>query len=74
LAVRIAAARLRHRPVWTPEQLAARLAREHDRLVELADSDRSVAAAFAVSYRDLDEHQQRLFRLLGLHPGSDFDV
>jgi DNA-binding SARP family transcriptional activator len=74
LAVRIAAARLRHRPVWTPEQLAARLAREHGRLVELADSDRSVAAAFAVSYRDLGEHQQRLFRLLGLHPGSDFDV
>jgi DNA-binding SARP family transcriptional activator len=74
LALRIAAARLRHRPMWTPEQLAERLAGEHTRLGELADSDRSVAAAFAMSYRDLDDQQQRLFRLLGLHPGSDLDL
>jgi DNA-binding SARP family transcriptional activator/tetratricopeptide (TPR) repeat protein len=73
LAVRIAAARLRSRPAWTPEQLAARLAGEHLRLRELEDSDRSVAAVFAVSYRDLDDEQRRLFRLLGLHPGSDLD-
>jgi tetratricopeptide (TPR) repeat protein len=73
LAVRIAAARLRNRPVWTPEHLATRLAGEHRRLHELEDTDRSVAAAFAVSYRDLDDEQRRLFRLLGLHPGSDLD-
>ncbi|HEY6743852.1 MAG TPA: tetratricopeptide repeat protein, partial [Lapillicoccus sp.] len=73
LAVRIAAARLRSRPMWTPEQLATRLAGEHLRLRELEDSDRSVAAVFAVSYRHLDDEQRRLFRLLGLHPGSDLD-
>jgi tetratricopeptide (TPR) repeat protein len=74
LAVRIAAARLRHRPLWTPSQLAKRLDREHTRLGELADSDRNVAAAFAVSYRDLDDDHRRMFRLLGLHPGSDLDL
>jgi DNA-binding SARP family transcriptional activator/Tfp pilus assembly protein PilF len=74
LAVRIAAARLRHRPAWTPQQLADRLARQRTSLSELADGERSVAAAFAMSYRDLAGHQQRLFRLLGLHPGSEFDV
>ncbi len=33
-----------------------------------------MAAAFDLSYRDLTADQQRLFRLLGLHPGADFDV
>jgi tetratricopeptide (TPR) repeat protein len=74
LAVRVAAARLGHRPMWTAEQLAVRLGREHDRLGMLADGERSVAAAFAVSYRDLDAGQQSLFQFLGLHPGTDFDV
>ena len=77
LAVRIAAARLRTVQCGTEqpaEQLAERLARERDRLGELTDSDRSVAAAFAVSYRELNEQQRQLFRLLGLHPGADFDV
>jgi tetratricopeptide (TPR) repeat protein len=74
LALRIAAARLRHRPMWTPGELAERLAGEHTRIGELTDSDRSVAAAFAMSYRDLGDEHRRLFRLLGLHPGSDFDL
>ena len=74
LAVRIAAARLRHRPAWTPRQLADRLAAERGRLGELADGERSVAAAFAVSYRDLAADRQRLFRLLGLHPGPDTEA
>jgi DNA-binding SARP family transcriptional activator/Tfp pilus assembly protein PilF len=74
LALRIAAARLRHRPMWTPGQLAERLAGEHTRLSELVDSDRSVAAAFAMSYRELDDEHRRLFRLLGLQPGSDLDL
>jgi len=74
LALRIAAARLRHRPTWTAGQLAERLVGEHTRLGELADSDRSVAAAFAASYREMDDQHRRLFRLLGLHPGSDLDL
>ncbi|AXI76778.1 hypothetical protein [Peterkaempfera bronchialis] len=33
-----------------------------------------MAAAFAMSYRDLTEHQACLFRRLGLHPGTEIDV
>ncbi|MEV6034725.1 tetratricopeptide repeat protein [Nonomuraea sp. NPDC052116] len=71
LAVRIAATRLRHRPRWSVAHLAERLRDERRRLTELARSERGVAAAFTLSYRQLTADQQRLFRLLGLHPGRD---
>jgi tetratricopeptide (TPR) repeat protein len=74
LAVRIAAARLRHRPRWRVEHLAARLRDERRRLAELSTSDRSVGAAFTLSYEHLDAGQQRMFRLLGVHPGRDIDA
>jgi tetratricopeptide (TPR) repeat protein len=73
LAIRIAAARLRTRPAWTVAELVRRLA-DRRRLAELTAGDRGVAAAFAVSYRQLTDAQQRMFRLLGLHPGADFDA
>lgn len=73
LAVRIAAARLHHRPRWTVEYLADRLRDERRRLAELATADRGVAAAFTLSYEQLTPEQQRMFRLLGLHPGRDVD-
>jgi hypothetical protein len=34
----------------------------------------SVAAAFDLSYADLTSDQQRLFRRLGLHPGTDINA
>ncbi|UQX03421.1 tetratricopeptide repeat protein [Streptomyces sp. RerS4] len=71
LAVRIAAARLRHRPRWTVAHLADRLRDQRRRLAELATSERGVAAAFTLSYLQLTEDQQRMFRLLGLQPGRD---
>jgi DNA-binding SARP family transcriptional activator/tetratricopeptide (TPR) repeat protein len=74
LAVRIAAARLRHRPRWTVRYLASRLRDQRGRLTELATADRGVAAAFALSYEQLDPEQRRMFRLLGLHPGRDLDA
>jgi tetratricopeptide (TPR) repeat protein len=74
LAIRIAAARLRHRPAWSVASLAARLRDEHRRLAELAAGERDVAAAFAVSLRQLTGPRQRAFRLLGLVPGNDFDA
>lgn len=74
LAVRIAAARLHHRPKWTVSQLAARLRDQRRRLSELTAGDRSVAAAFALSYQQLTDARRRLFRLAGLHPGRDFDA
>jgi DNA-binding SARP family transcriptional activator/tetratricopeptide (TPR) repeat protein len=73
LAIRIAATRLAHRPQWTVEALARRLRAETDRLAELTLDDRGVGSAFALSYAQLEPEQQRLFRLLGLHPGADFD-
>jgi tetratricopeptide (TPR) repeat protein/transcriptional regulator with XRE-family HTH domain len=68
LAIRIAAARLRHRPSWGIADLAAKLAES------AADDRDQVAAAFEMSYTRLDAEQQRMFRMLGLHPGTDIDV
>lgn len=73
LAVRIASARLHHRPQWTLAYLADRLRDERRRLAELATAERGVAAAFTLSYQHLPPSQQRMFRLLGLHPGRDVD-
>ncbi|WP_415648914.1 BTAD domain-containing putative transcriptional regulator [Stackebrandtia soli] len=72
LAVRIAAARLRSRPRWTLDDLCDRIGDERYMLSELEVGERSVAAAFAVSYGELDAEHQRVFRLIGLVPGSDF--
>ncbi|MFI9837958.1 tetratricopeptide repeat protein [Nonomuraea sp. NPDC051941] len=74
LAVRIAAARLRHRPRWTVDYLAVRLRDQSRRLAELATAERGVAAAFALSYEQLSPDHRRMFRLLGLHPGQDVDA
>ncbi|GGR84865.1 SARP family transcriptional regulator [Streptomyces nojiriensis] len=71
LAVRIAAARLHHRPRWTVAYLADRLRDQRRRLSELATAERGVAAAFTLSYEQLTVDQQRMFRLLGLQPGRD---
>jgi DNA-binding SARP family transcriptional activator len=73
LAMRIAATRLNNRPQWTVGYLVSRLRREERRLGELALDDRSVEAAVGLSYRGLSLEQQRMFRLLGQHPGADFD-
>ncbi|MGC5011996.1 tetratricopeptide repeat protein [Streptosporangium sp. DT93] len=74
LALRIAAARLLHRPAWTVRDLADRLGDQRRRLRELRTGDHDVAAAFTVSYEQLTTVQQRMFRLLGLVPGDDFDA
>ncbi|WP_217139697.1 BTAD domain-containing putative transcriptional regulator [Streptomyces sp. AC627_RSS907] len=74
LAVRIAAARLHHRPQWSAAHLADRLRDQRRRLAELSTSERGVAAAFAMSYQQLCPDRRRMFRLLGLHPGPDVDA
>jgi len=68
------ARQLHHHPAWTAADLAADLAAARDRLELMAAENVSVAAAFDLSYRDLTAAQQRLFRRLGLHPGTDIDV
>ncbi|MEU0670120.1 tetratricopeptide repeat protein [Streptomyces lavendulocolor] len=64
LALRLAAARLRHRPGWTVGILVERMAEGADEF----------DTAFAMSVRQLPRDQARLFRMLGLLPGAAFDV
>ncbi|MBB4678298.1 helix-turn-helix domain-containing protein [Crossiella cryophila] len=74
MAVRIAAVRLANRPSWTTGHLAERLRDDNRRLGELAVAGMpGVATTFTLSYRLLDQHQLRLFRLLGRHGGEVFD-
>ncbi|MFF0015914.1 BTAD domain-containing putative transcriptional regulator [Streptomyces sp. NPDC005374] len=75
LALRIAGSRLQNRQSWTVEYLVGRMAGdERRRLGELSVGDRSVEAAFSLSYDQLTDEQQRLFRALGLTPTVEFDV
>ncbi|HJP73066.1 MAG TPA: tetratricopeptide repeat protein [Pseudonocardiaceae bacterium] len=73
LAVRVAAARYRTNPGWSLADLCERLADPPELLRELDDGERSVLAAFQLSYRELPADQRRLFALLSLHPGADLD-
>ncbi len=74
LAIGMMGRQLAHHPAWTPAGLAADLAAARNRLELMAAENLSVAAAFHLSYQDLDDGQQRLFRRLGLHPGLDTDA
>ena len=74
LAIGMLAGQLRHHPAWTTVGLAADLAAARDRLELMRAENLSVAAAFDLSYQDLTSDQRRLFRRLGLHPGSDIDA
>jgi len=74
LALRIAASRLRHRRTLSVRDMVVRLRDERSRLEHLSDDERSLAAVFDSSFATLPEAEQRLFRLLGLIPGPDFDA
>ncbi|MGV9775055.1 ATP-binding protein [Streptosporangium sp. NPDC003464] len=74
LALRIAGNRLQSRPGWTVGQLAARLGDEGRRVESLAAGDLSVAAAFALSYRQLSPPARQSFRRLALAAAPDFGV
>ncbi|WP_433363168.1 ATP-binding protein [Actinoplanes sp. CA-142083] len=63
LALRMAGARLRHRPGWSVAVLAERM----------RDNAGRFDAVFGMSLQQLDADQRRLFRLLGALPGADFD-
>ncbi|MFE6286643.1 helix-turn-helix domain-containing protein [Streptomyces sp. NPDC057877] len=67
LALRLAAARLRHRPGWTVGILAERMAEG------AGGFDAEFSTAFAMSVRQLGRSRARLFRMLGLLPGASFD-
>lgn len=73
LALRIVGARLQTRPTWTPAFLAERMTGEEHRLAELSAGERSVEAAFRLSYDQLPQRLQRGFRALGLAPTTEVD-
>ena len=74
LAIALTAGRLRGHPSWTARHLVEDLAGSRGRLRGFRADDRTVAAAFDLSYRDLTADQQRLFRRLALHPGTHIDA
>ncbi|MFE1773587.1 BTAD domain-containing putative transcriptional regulator [Streptomyces sp. NPDC059008] len=74
LALRIAGARLQTRPAWTLAYLVERMAGDEHRLGELSAGDRSVEAAFRLSYDQLTPEQRLAFRTLGLSPTVEFDA
>jgi tetratricopeptide (TPR) repeat protein len=74
LTIGMVGRQLHHHPVWSAAGRAAEVAAARDRLELMAAEHVSVAAAFDLSYADLIPDQQRLFRRLGLHPGSEVDA
>jgi tetratricopeptide (TPR) repeat protein/transcriptional regulator with XRE-family HTH domain len=74
LAIGLQARRLHHHPTWTVADLAAELRAERDRLALATTQNLPVGAAFRMSYAELAGDQQRLFRELGLHPGTELDA
>ena len=74
LALRIAAALVRHRPAWSLEHLAQLLRDRRRRIGVLADGDRELGAVFDLSYRALPQAHRQLFRRLGLVPGPEVDA
>lgn len=78
LALRIAAERAAARPMMPLTDLIAELRSESSMWDALSSEDAAEADAvrtvFAWSYRALSEPASRMFRLLGLHPTSEFAV
>lgn len=74
LAIGMLARQLHHHPAWTTARLATDLAAARDRLEYMHAENLSVAAAFDLSYADLADEQQQVFRRLGLHPGNEVDA
>ncbi len=74
LAISMVAGQLKHHPAWTVADLARELKSDADRLTAMRAENTSVTASFELSYRNLSTAQKRLFRRLGLHPGTDIDA
>jgi DNA-binding SARP family transcriptional activator len=77
LALRVAAERAAGSPGISLADLTSELADQQERLDLLdATGDRltAVRVVFSWSVRHLDDEAARAFRLLGLHPGADFDA
>ncbi|MGW1521190.1 helix-turn-helix domain-containing protein [Streptomyces sp. NPDC002287] len=73
LALRVAAARLAHRPSWSLDAMAAQLSDETRRLSLLDVEDTGVRAALRLTLQQLPPEVSSLFADLGRHPGTHVD-
>ncbi|MGW2672486.1 helix-turn-helix domain-containing protein [Streptomyces sp. NPDC001272] len=73
LALRVAAARLAHRPSWSLDAMAAELSDETRRLSLLDVEDTGVRAALRLTLQQLPPEVSSLFADLGRHPGTHVD-
>ncbi|WP_051752928.1 tetratricopeptide repeat protein [Streptosporangium amethystogenes] len=75
LALCVAAARLATRPHWSLSEMVEALTHERQRLSALSvEDDMTIQAALTLSYHGLSPPEAaRLYRLLGLFPGTTFD-
>jgi tetratricopeptide (TPR) repeat protein len=76
LALRVAAELAAARPGTNLTELVTELSDEHRRLELLdagGDPRTAIRGVFSWSYRHLPADAARMFRLIGLHPGPDFD-
>ena len=74
LALRIAAALIRHRPAWTLGHLADKLSATPLDLGTFTDGERDLTAVFDLSYQTLADDRRELLRRLGLIPGAGSDT
>ncbi|MGN9775122.1 BTAD domain-containing putative transcriptional regulator [Micromonospora sp. H33] len=74
LAIRLAGARLAHRPAWRLSDLARLLADGTGGLLRMTVEERNLAGAFATSYEPTSPSAKQMFRLLSVHPGREFTL
>jgi DNA-binding SARP family transcriptional activator len=76
LALAVAAERASGQPDLELGELVAELREEQERLdaLDVGEESASLRAVFAWSYQALDPEVAAMFRLLGLHPGSDLSL
>lgn len=74
LAIQVAVARLRDRPGWSVSYLVDQLRDRRTRARLLSVGDRKVLDVLTWSHEMLADREQRVFRLMGAHSGSDIDV
>jgi tetratricopeptide (TPR) repeat protein len=74
LALCVAGARLAARSRWSISEMVEALTQERNRLAALAmEDDVAVRSALDLSYRSLDAEAARMYRTMGLYPGTRFD-
>jgi tetratricopeptide (TPR) repeat protein len=74
LAVCVAGARLAARSRWPVSEMVQAMTNERERLAALTlEGDMAVRGALDVSYRALPTRAARMYRLMGLFPGTRFD-